>query len=106
MQARAFHGAGIAMYQQGEYDTASHAIRKAIDKLPDNAEIWLSLSASLAKEHKIEEAKAAAVRASKLDPMVKEHLLQGLLEDLDTALKDAPSPQSKQDRNEKDSENL
>lgn len=84
-QGRAFFGAGIALYNQEEYDVAVDALQKAVERCPDDAEALLSLSAALAKVAKFEDSRAAVMAAAEQDPMVKEHLMDGLLADLDKA---------------------
>eukprot|EP00193_Tetraselmis_chui_P007431 CAMPEP_0177758044 /NCGR_PEP_ID=MMETSP0491_2-20121128/3977_1 /TAXON_ID=63592 /ORGANISM="Tetraselmis chuii, Strain PLY429" /LENGTH=695 /DNA_ID=CAMNT_0019273757 /DNA_START=90 /DNA_END=2180 /DNA_ORIENTATION=- len=84
-QGRAFFGAGIALYNQEEYDVAVDALQKALERCPDDAEALLSLSAALAKVAKFEDSRAAVMAAAEQDPMVKEHLMDGLLADLDKA---------------------
>jgi len=82
-QGRAFFGAGIAFYNQEEYDVAADALRNAVERCPDDAEALLALSAALAKVGKLDEARTALTSAAERDPMVKEHLLEGLMADLD-----------------------
>mmetsp|Transcript_18863 Transcript_18863/g.52619 ORF Transcript_18863/g.52619 Transcript_18863/m.52619 type:complete len:597 (+) Transcript_18863:130-1920(+) len=81
-QGMAFHYAGIALFQQGEVETAVDALKKASRLRPGDPEVWMSLGSALSADGKAEEARRAFTTAGELDPAVREHLQAGLLKDV------------------------
>jgi Flp pilus assembly protein TadD len=59
---------GYMDFQAGDNAAAEREFRATVEVLPDNARAWTSLAATLVREARLDEARAAVARALKLDP--------------------------------------
>ncbi len=59
---------GYVDFQAGEYAAAEGEFRLTTKALPDHAQAWISLAATLRAERRLDEARAAIARALKLQP--------------------------------------
>ena len=59
---------GYIDFQAGDNAAAEREFRATVEALPDNAQAWISLAATLDREARLDEARAAVARASQLEP--------------------------------------
>jgi Flp pilus assembly protein TadD len=66
--AQAQYQLGYMDFQAGNNTAAEREFRATVDALPDNAQAWISLAATLGAEAHLTEARAAIARARELQP--------------------------------------
>lgn len=59
---------GYMDFQAGDNSAAEREFRATVEALPDNAEAWISLAATLDREAHLDEARVAVARALQLQP--------------------------------------
>jgi Flp pilus assembly protein TadD len=59
---------GYLDFEEGDNADAERQFRLTVDAVPDNAQAWLSLAATLSAERRVVEAREAAARALRLAP--------------------------------------